>query len=70
MRGFSGRKNIYVNADHFLLQYKYDNPSPPLQVLQLDLLSLVFHESMHTVLRDVENNYNLTTPIDFAEANV
>ena len=36
LRGFSGRKKIYINADHFLLQYKYDNPSPPLELLQLD----------------------------------
>ncbi|CAF3440021.1 unnamed protein product, partial [Rotaria socialis] len=69
LRGFSGRKKIYVNADHFLLQYKYDNPSPPLELLQLDLLTLLFHESMHTISRDIENNYNLSKPIDYTDAN-
>ncbi|CAF4460922.1 unnamed protein product, partial [Rotaria magnacalcarata] len=38
--------------------YKYDNPSPPpLELLQLDLFTLIFHESIHTILRDTENNY-------------
>ncbi|CAF2139504.1 unnamed protein product [Rotaria magnacalcarata] len=58
LKGFSGRKKNYVNADHFLLQYKYDNPSPPpLELLQLDSFTLIFHESIHTTLRDTENNY-------------
>jgi hypothetical protein len=72
LRGFSGRKKIYINADHFLLHHKYEycNPSLPLELLELDLLALIFHESMHTILRDIENNYNLTTPTDYAEANI
>ncbi|CAF5143295.1 unnamed protein product [Rotaria sp. Silwood1] len=70
LRGFSGRKKLYINVDHFLLNYKKLNPSSPLELLQLDLLTVTFHESMHTILRVIENNYNLSTPIDSKEAKV
>ncbi|CAF1123974.1 unnamed protein product, partial [Didymodactylos carnosus] len=61
-----------IHKVHLLLQlqYKYDNPFPPFELLQLDLLTLIFYESMHALLRDIENNYNLSTPIDYAETNV
>ena len=36
----------------------------------MDLLTVVLPESMHIVLRDIENNYNLTAPIDYPLENI
>ncbi|CAF3841093.1 unnamed protein product, partial [Rotaria sp. Silwood1] len=69
LRGFSGRKKIYVNFYYILFHYKYDYLSPPSELLQLDLLTLMLHQTMHIILCERENNYNLSTLIDYAEVN-
>jgi hypothetical protein len=67
LKGFVGITTLYINRTALINAYKYLNISLSSQVKQdlfyLNFIRLVVHEITHVVLRKIENNVNVSTPI-------
>ncbi|CAF1090242.1 unnamed protein product, partial [Didymodactylos carnosus] len=50
--------------------YKIQHDNRLQSLLVLDLFSVILHEFMHTMLRLILNDMNISTPVDFREAGI